>query len=534
MKKILIFSVWFGLLVPASLPSMQNLEKLYLRARKDIAREKWEKADEKLTQLLKRSGEHPYRDDAIFWRGYILEAKGRLLDAFQQFSRLATEYPTSPLADNARAHQIRIAQRLYWRGRKPFKNFIERMVQHEDGRIRHEAALSLVELGDSAYVDLVRTLADADDPWLQKRARRALRVLQKKPKQESTAVDLSQQRTVLQFDVDTDKKPDQPQKKSWREDFLFYKTQRYRLYETLYRRYYANDSTWTLEELIDYGLFHIVPPDQFEQYLALRDPYDRQEWLRMFWKANDPTPTTEKNEFQEEFVRRVLKARAKYGEEWNARHLRYLRNQYMRRGWSWSPWDSRGELLIKLGEPDLEEIIDLNVDIWYYGREGVSFGVNRYVNNLYGNGYYPDGVYAYQHVGGPMGIEVDYIYRNKFFYYPFPGVRKIKGVTFTVKAGSGRLDIRYAFPANKLAIAKPEQGDGTGYLRRLVIFNEDYIEVYRSEKTFRVAGASGRQSCSERFEIDLPPGRYRVALRLQDLHAERMTILKKEVELKKD
>ncbi|MDQ7052548.1 MAG: GWxTD domain-containing protein, partial [candidate division KSB1 bacterium] len=284
---------------------------------------------------------------------------------------------------------------------------------------------------------------------------------------------------MLQFQTRAGKVARAERKKSWREEFMLYKTRRYRLYEALYERYYADDHEWSLEELVDYGLFHIVPQDEFEQYLALGDPYDRQEWRRIFWKAYDPTPTTPENEFKEEFMRRVIKARAEYGEEWNYRHFRYLRNQYLRSGWSWSPWDSRGELLVKLGEPDYTEPVALNVDVWYYSREGVSFGVNRYVTNIYGNGYYPDGLYAFIHVGGPGAIEVDYIYNHLMVYDPLPGIKRIKGIRLVPRPISdNRFEVRIDVPRKRLALIRQ---DGSrwriDYLRRLVVFDLDYREV---------------------------------------------------------
>ncbi len=511
-------------------------QKLLNKARKDIARQKFEKAENHLRRLLSQFSDNDLADNAVFWQAYIQEARDRDLIAFQQFAELRQQFPDSEWADNALAHQIRIAQKLYLSGRPQYKRFLTDLLHHDDARIRAEAALSLAELGDSTAVEQVQEFADADDPWLRQRATLALQTVRNGPVPAHPDSERARQ-VLLQFQIRAGKVAQTERKKSWREDFMLYKTRRYRLYEALYERYYANDHEWSLEELVDYGLFHIVPQDEFEQYLSLRYPYDRQEWRRIFWKAYDPTPTTPENEFKEEFMRRVVKARAEYGEEWNYRHFRYLRNQYLRTGWSWSPWDSRGELLVKLGEPDYTEPVALNVDVWYYSREGVSFGVNRYVTNIYGNGYYPDGLYAFIHVGGPGAIEVDYIYNHLMVYDPLPGIKHIKGIRIDTRPVSeNHLEVRIEVPRKRLALIRQ---DGSrwrlDYLRRLVVFDLDYREVLRDEALHQRSFATRKEAKSlkwltETVDLKLPRGRYILALRIEDRNAPRLGIVKKRID----
>ena len=511
-------------------------QKLLNKARKAIARQKFETAENHLRRLLSQFSDSDLADDAVFWQAYIQEARDRDLTAFQQFAELRQRFPDSEWADNALAHQIRIAQKLYLSGQPQYKQFLTDLLQYDDARIRAEAALSLAELGDSSAVDQVHDFADADDPWLRQRATLALQTVRDGPVPAHPDSERTR-RVLLQFQIRAGKIAGVERKKSWRDEFMLYKTRRYRLYETLYERYYADDQEWSLEELVDYGLFHIVPQDEFEQYLALRDPYDRQEWRRIFWKAYDPTPTTPENEFKEEFMRRVIKARAEYGEEWNYRRFRYLRNQYLRSGWSWSPWDSRGELLVKLGEPDYIEPVAFNVDVWYYSREGVSFGVNRYVTNIYGNGYYPDGLYAFIHVGGPGAIEVDYIYNHLMVYDPFPDIELIKGIRIDARpVADNRLMVRIDVPRKRLALI---QHDGDrwrlDYLRRLVVFDLDYREILRDEVRHHRSFATRKEAQSlkwltETVDLELPRGQYILALRIEDRNAPRLGIIKQPIE----
>ncbi|MDQ7052549.1 MAG: tetratricopeptide repeat protein [candidate division KSB1 bacterium] len=122
-------------------------QKLLNKARKDIARQKFEKAEKHLRRLLSQFPNSDLADDAVFWQAYIQEARDRDLTAFQQFAELRQRFPDSEWADNALAHQIRIAQKLYLSGRPQYKRFLTGLLHQDDARIRAEAALSLAELG---------------------------------------------------------------------------------------------------------------------------------------------------------------------------------------------------------------------------------------------------------------------------------------------------------------------------------------------------------------------------------------------------
>lgn len=524
---------WLLIDVPCSPGWASSPEKHLDRARKDMAREKWDSAWAHLERLLLEHGDSSLADDAHFWQAVILERRGRLQEALQTFSNFLQAYPHSELYDNAVAHQIHIAQKLFLDGRPQFKRLIEGYARSRDPRLRLEAAVSLAELGDSTYASLLNTADTEEDPWLQRRLQLARETVQQGPVPPRKDDERARQ-ALLHFQIVSGAAPKIERKKSWRDEFLFFKTRRYRLYERLYERYYANDHEWSIEELMDYGLFHIVPPEEFERYLTLADPYDRHEWLHIFWKQNDPTPTTPENEFRDEFMRRVKLARAKYGEEWNYRHFRYLRNQYMRNGWSWSPWDSRGELVVKLGEPDLQEPVDFHVDVWYYSKESVSFGVNRYVTNIYGNGYFPDGVYAFQRAGGPLSVEVDYIYTHRMFYDPFEGIEWLKGVELKLsRSGFDTLQAVIRIPRKRLAIAN-EGGarPARRWQRRVVVFDSEYREVYRSEKHFEQPADAGETDpwIMEILPLPLPKSRPVVAIRIEDLNSGRLSILKRQVD----
>lgn len=509
---------------------------LLKRARKDIARQRWQKALQELQRIETEFSASGVADEALFWRGYIHEKQDRHLQAYQMYSDLQRRFPASARLDDAAAHQIRIAQGLYLSGKVQYKQLLLDFLQHPDRRLREEAALSLAELGDDSGEKLVQAAAQSDDPWIAERAARALISMQAGPVP-AQPDDPRTQSAMLNFRVSTGTAPVKLKKKSWRDEFMLYRTPRYRLYEKMYQRYFAADSEWSKGELLDYGLFHIVPQNDFNLYIELRDPYDKREWLRTFWKQHDPTPTTKKNEFREEFERRVIAARAEYGEEWNNRNFRALRNQYLRRGWSWSPWDGRGDLVVKLGEPEFIDNVAFHRDIWYYFDYGVSFGVKRYVTNLYYNGIYPDGGLAFRHVSGPAEIEVEYINMQKMYFTAEKDRKSLKKLDMkATMGGDDSLRVTYSFPAGQLHPSRRNDSRWqAGYLWRCVVFDADYREVARQEDTVRYEFPDKSQWKSRKIIADgitflLPKGGYRIALRVEDLHSRKRGIVTQRVE----
>lgn len=106
------------------------------------------------------------------------------------------------------------------------------------------------------------------------------------------------------------------------------------------------------------GLQYVMNPYQIRQFLDLDGDKERIEWIDVFWKQHDPTPTTEANEMKNEHNIRVRLARQFY------------------RSRKWPGWDKRGEVFIRYGPPDYRGKIWGEVtanrgvspprEIWYY------------------------------------------------------------------------------------------------------------------------------------------------------------------------
>lgn len=100
-------------------------------------------------------------------------------------------------------------------------------------------------------------------------------------------------------------------------------------------------------------------------------PEERQQFIEEFWKVRDPSPTTEENEFRDEYYHRIEQA-----------------NHLFREGSS--GWLSdRGRIYILLGEPGRRDVYptgysfyDPPVEIWYYGSFPVIF-VDYHRENIY-------------------------------------------------------------------------------------------------------------------------------------------------------
>ena len=105
------------------------------------------------------------------------------------------------------------------------------------------------------------------------------------------------------------------------------------------------------------GLQYLLNGYQTRQFLDLANDVERQRWLDRFWKLNDPTPTSRKNEMEIEHNIRVNLSRQFYTSK------------------KWPGWDKRGEVFIRYGPPDYRgkvwgEVTGRGVDppaeLWYY------------------------------------------------------------------------------------------------------------------------------------------------------------------------
>ncbi len=105
------------------------------------------------------------------------------------------------------------------------------------------------------------------------------------------------------------------------------------------------------------GLQYLLNPLQIRQFLHLPSDSLRAEWIKVFWKASDPTPATPKNEMKREHTVRVR-----------------LAGQFFKID-RWPGWDKRGEIFIRYGPPSFRgkvwgEVTHRRIypprEIWFY------------------------------------------------------------------------------------------------------------------------------------------------------------------------
>ena len=88
------------------------------------------------------------------------------------------------------------------------------------------------------------------------------------------------------------------------------------------------------EERVHYmDLAYVASEEEYRQYRALETQDDKAEFRRRFWAARDPKPATTVNERLVEHYRRVMHAREHFAA-------------------GQQPWDRRGGIYIRFGEPD--------------------------------------------------------------------------------------------------------------------------------------------------------------------------------------
>jgi len=58
----------------------------------------------------------------------------------------------------------------------------------------------------------------------------------------------------------------------------------------------------------------LLSPKERETFLALKEDYQRDSFIRRFWQIRDPFPQTTRNEFQETWQERVAEARKRFGD----------------------------------------------------------------------------------------------------------------------------------------------------------------------------------------------------------------------------
>ncbi|NOY59871.1 MAG: GWxTD domain-containing protein [Calditrichaeota bacterium] len=517
-KKIIItFLLLFYLAgLPANLQSqsLQNGQRrMYESAKQRTVAQDWKQAARLYEKMIRKYPDSRYDDEAKFWVGYCLEKEdGRQEEAFQTFDELVKKRPDSPWADDAVFNQISLAESFVRKGDEKYRPFLKDQLANDDPRIRHQAALALGRLGDTSVLPVLKDMQDRGE--FKEIAKSLVEELENAQNQEGALA------TDGKVKVGKNLKPAQKSKTRFAlnakpDHLVYYSEKRFAQYRALTHQ---NDE-WTRDQLLTFGLWYILPPESFDDYYSL-DKNARKEWLRMFWKRNDPTPLTDVNEAEIEFEKRV-----KYARE----HFTYydgLKDFY------YAPWDARGEIYIKYGKPSLRKH-DAYREYWYYADYNrISFFIRPKVTNIFGRAIFLDSRFLRTRRVDPEKLKDEYVFAPSFH---FTLDRKIKPIRdFRVEIakdsrGTSNILLHYELPIDELKIQRENKRYKVEYEQKYVLFDSKMNEIMRRENIQQVAKSSKgilkrQKIIKQTIRFELKPGNYSLALQIEDKKAKKLAV----------
>jgi hypothetical protein len=284
-----------------------------------------------------------------------------------------------------------------------------------------------------------------------------------------------------------------------------------------YRAMLKSDENWDFDELIDFGMWHILPPKLFDEYFGLTSREARRKWLDKYWQQHDPTPGTERNEAREAFEARVRYAHRHFSDHWNFNESKYLQDQYLREGKPHAPWDARGELYIKFGEPDYRVNIAWHTENWQYYRHNLDLLVKQYMTNIYGNAISATSL-ASRQIGDRVSrqldrdrLEAQFIYTPMFDYVGDSDWQKIQDVEFEQSVNTNTVVIAYRIPDSEFG-----KKGAVSFRRAYTIFDANSQQIAAFNET--IGGDQLRFSdgkFSDTLQVSLKPGKYQLILTLE-------------------
>jgi hypothetical protein len=177
---------------------------------------------------------------------------------------------------------------------------------------------------------------------------------------------------------------------------------------------------WTDEEILIHGLYAIMPANEFVAYVQVTQA-ERGRIYREFWEGiEDPQPETPEHEMEREFLRRIDQALRLFSEPWTATRSRFDAREWLTTDNPYSPWDARGTLLLRYGEPSDIFVVGNNQEEWLYGHLRVDFTVHKYKLNYMRNAIFPGRMSMQSYPEGY--VEANYISRPRIEYWPPPGL----------------------------------------------------------------------------------------------------------------
>jgi len=525
----IIFLVSVLLSVSAFSQDDSSAEEKYIKAKTFCVKQKWNDAIIQFEDIIEKHSESPYVDDAFFWVGYCLEKIPDMqTQAFMQFDYVVNKFPNSPWNDDAIIHQITLAEELYLAGKTQYHSFLKEFLKSENKDIRNRAALSLGRLNDKSALPILNDLASDEELGIM--AKNVISYLGSSDTLQQKNDDISRSQKTLNLLFKSEQTKQKPKSKG-KGLFSWLNSLRYEQYKSMLRE----DNNWSKEELNTFALWHILGDDTFQEFYVLTNEYDKKEWLRKYWKTNDPTPTTEINEKKVEFERRIIYARSYFSAFWNYSHMKYLPDQHLRLGWNHAPWDARGELYIKYGEPDIRSVEGWHTEEWIYYNYKVDFLVKQYMTNIYGNAI-SGGELSMQRYGNDFFrgrdnswipyLQTNFIYKNEMKFVYNYDAEPIEDFKMDITSTESGFTITYTVPSDEFI-----NNQSIRYSEQIVVNNSDQREVTR--KSFDRKITELNDEINQIIEIELPAGDYDLAIKIKDENSKKLGIYKSSFQVDK-
>lgn len=484
----------------------QNLHRL---GRRYIRSRKWERAIQTLGTLLNTYPNSHYADDAQFWIGFSYEQMpGNEKLSFGHYQRVVDAYPESAWVDDALVHQIILARTLCGEGDEEARAFLHRMVASDESSIRYQAALALGGLKEPSVLPILEEIAVSDDDGLAIQAMEILEgysdVLEEWIESGKVAPDAADETLRTMRDASS----------------------------TIYDRLLSKGRVWTEETLFRNGMFHVAPRGELEFYLTLENAWDKTEWWRKFWAAKDPTPTTQENEAEEEFKRRVIFAWENFGKEWESSRFTY------------PPWDARGELYVKYGNPDHRDRTEMSGwEEWTYYRLRTVFRVSDFLSNAAGNAIHLNTVSRYLTTQHSRAMRTHYR-RGAQFHFTLPEweeTKTIEGMRLEVTSAElvgsqTRVNLTYWIPSKNFRFRMDQDAFVSAFRYRWVLYDEDYHRVSSQDSVEEFSRGDKddlkKGEMTGTIALTIPGGAYHLGLRIEDIHSNRLGIYRKSFTVK--
>ncbi len=319
----------------------------------------------------------------------------------------------------------------------------------------------------------------------------------------------------------------------------------------------------------------ILSNELLDVYDDIIMPIEKEKWERKYWKITDPTPNSEINEFYEEYARRVDYAKKYFS---NIVSPLYI--------------DDRGKYYIKYGEPD-DRVISQGIgkpyddnETWVYYNydlfidfvEKFGFGF-REVNSLLeavtsgpsntkiysASSLYLERETLHQKYSrfrnitngsaGMMGessfyrISDDLSSEKRIILESIPPARysfsynkevlnaNISSSTFRAELGFSTIEFYYSFPLRELSFQQGKQIPfETLVEKQLTIFNDKFVKVLQENETLKLI-ANNQEQINRRIylnqhNVELIPGIYNIALKLDNVSGKRLAILRSQLYVK--